>query len=108
MNDQINVRGVPHPVEEFETFKDHPRSIGEARSDRSQKCYDWTPREALVAMLRRIDAGYPIKDLVIVYGGALVEDAGRTVYGVGFSAAGRSELHLLGMIEQAKLKMVGD
>lgn len=38
-------------------YKDHPRTIGEIRSDKSRKAQDWTVKEMLIAVLRKIDAG---------------------------------------------------
>ena len=33
-------------------FSDHPKTIGEIRSDKSQKAEHWSPRDALIAALR--------------------------------------------------------
>lgn len=40
-----------------ENFSNHPPSIGEIKSDKSGSALDWTPRDALIWMLREIDAG---------------------------------------------------
>jgi hypothetical protein len=40
-----------------EDFSNHPRSIKELRSDKTQNGADWTPRDALIDMLREIDSG---------------------------------------------------
>lgn len=39
------------------TYKDHPLSITEIRANRSENAKDWSVRDALIAMLRRIDSG---------------------------------------------------
>ncbi len=39
------------------SFADYPRSIAELRSDKTGSGADWTPRDALIAMLRDIDSG---------------------------------------------------
>lgn len=46
-------------------FKDHPQSLSEIRANKSRNCADWTPRDALIDMLRRIDGGEQIDALVI-------------------------------------------
>lgn len=38
-------------------FKDHPVSVAERRSDKSEDAKDWTPRDLLIHMLRGIDSG---------------------------------------------------
>jgi len=48
-------------------FKDAPRSLGEVRSDKSGKGSDWSPREALVCLLRDIDNGLNVDALVVCY-----------------------------------------
>lgn len=49
-------------------FSAHPPSITEIKASRSQSCAAWTPRDALIDLLRRIDAGEANLDaLVIAY-----------------------------------------
>ncbi len=50
----------------MESFADHPKSIGELRSDRTDRCTDWTPRDALIDVLRQLDAGAIKPDALIV------------------------------------------
>jgi hypothetical protein len=38
-------------------FSNHPRTIGEIRSDKTRKSQDWTVKEMLIAVLRKIDSG---------------------------------------------------
>ena len=52
---------------QVETFKDHPLTIGEIRSDKSGNAKDWTPREALIDMLRQIDNGLDVHGIIICY-----------------------------------------
>ena len=40
-----------------DNFADHPKSITEIRSDKSENGTDWTPRDALIDVLREIDSG---------------------------------------------------
>ena len=51
----------------IDNFKDYPTTIGEARSDRTDSSSDWTPRDALITLLRRIDNGLVVSELVISY-----------------------------------------
>lgn len=52
----------------MDDFKDHPVSITEARSDMVEKDSGtvWTPRDALIRMLRQIDAGEIKPDVLII------------------------------------------
>jgi hypothetical protein len=50
-----------------DNFADHPKTIGELRSDRTDSCGDWTPRDALIAVLRLIDNGMKCDALVVSY-----------------------------------------
>lgn len=52
---------------QIENFKDYPQSIGELRSDKTQNASDWTPRDTLIDILRRIDNGVNVTGIVISY-----------------------------------------
>ena len=52
---------------EPENFKDYPQTIGEIRSNKTDSAGDWSPRDALIDMLRRIDSGVNIPSLVISF-----------------------------------------
>lgn len=39
------------------SFADYPKSVAEVRADRSRDGADWTPRDALIDLLREIDSG---------------------------------------------------
>jgi hypothetical protein len=48
-------------------FANHPKSITEIKSDRSNSAKDWTPRDVLIDVLRAIDAKeIDIEALVVV------------------------------------------
>jgi hypothetical protein len=47
-------------------FAKAPKSLGEARADKSHRASDWTPRDALVDLLRQIDAGELDVDTVVI------------------------------------------
>jgi hypothetical protein len=40
-----------------ESFENYPKTISEHKSDKTRSPLDWTVRDALVSMLRMIDAG---------------------------------------------------
>ncbi len=40
-----------------ESYANEPQSIGEIRANKDSECAKQTPRDALIALLRRIDAG---------------------------------------------------
>ena len=50
-----------------DNYKDYPQTIGELRSDKSDRATDWAPRDALIALLRQIDNGLNVSGLVISY-----------------------------------------
>lgn len=80
-------------------FSETPVSIGELRVARTEDARDWSPKEALVQLLRRIDAGEVAPDaLVIAYrmkapDGSICTD---------FSASSPDIHATLGLLEAAK------
>jgi len=50
-----------------EDFSQHPKTIGEIRAEKTENAKDWRPRDALIDLLRQIDNGLEIKNMVIVY-----------------------------------------
>jgi hypothetical protein len=55
-------------------FANHPKSIGELRADKTQHAKDWTPRDALIEMLRSIDSGEMVLDALVVVGRQIMPD----------------------------------
>jgi hypothetical protein len=52
----------------MDNFSEYPPSIGERRADKAHDAALWSPRDALVALLRDIDKGVVNPDaLVVVY-----------------------------------------
>lgn len=60
----LDRRGID-PV--IENFKDYPLTIGEIRSNKSDNASDWSPRDVLIDILRRIDNGININKLIISF-----------------------------------------
>lgn len=51
-----------------ESYAQFPQTVGELRTDRDEDCSVWTPRDALISLLREIDEGTAdISDLIVVY-----------------------------------------
>ncbi len=49
-------------------YADAPRTITEIRSDKTGNSKDWTPRDALISILRDIDSGaIAVEQVVIVF-----------------------------------------
>ena len=82
----IRFGAVDHGIVEYEErsviddFKDYPQTIGEIRSDQTQLASDWTPREALIDLLRQIDNGLDVPGIVISYTVKEEEDKRYTKY----------------------------
>lgn len=49
------------------TFAGFPKSLGEIRCEKQQDGSLWTPRDALISVLREIDEGLHVGALVIAY-----------------------------------------
>lgn len=50
-----------------ESFADAPLSIGEIRADKGGDAAAITPREMLISLLRAIDKGKKVTDMVVCY-----------------------------------------
>lgn len=87
-----------------ESFTDYPRSLNELRTARSGNAADWTPREALIQMLRDIDSGVIAPDAMIVSFREKVERGFRT----SFSAACPDSGVMIALLEQTKFRIWRD
>lgn len=85
-------------------FKDHPPSITEIRSDKTGRGADWTPRDALIRLLRDIDSGEVVIQALFIAAKVPGSEPGacRPLFSV--SAADPTEA--LGTVEMAKLAYV--
>ena len=86
-------------VEEPNNYADAPKSVGEARARKERDASKWTPRDALVSLLRDIDNGMVIDGLVMFY--HRPED-NETF----FSAATKTKREALGLVELGKHYML--
>lgn len=59
-------------------YADHPVSITEAKAERTQACDVWTPRDALINLLREIDRGEADVDALVIAYRQAAEDGQRT------------------------------
>lgn len=53
-------------MSEGRNYADHPKSVGEIKSDKTESCADWTPRDVLISMLREIDSGEIAPEMLVV------------------------------------------
>jgi hypothetical protein len=85
-------------------FANHPKSITEIKSDRSNLAEDATPRDALIEMLREIDSGSISPDhLIISY---LYRDA-NGVQRTGYHCAGKNGFEGIGLLTANQISMAG-
>lgn len=93
----------------MDNFADHPKSLAEVKSDKSGRAGDWTARDCLITLLRRIDSGeLVIKDnnLVVCYE---YEDENnkkdKNVQNLSYSTSVPKVLAVMGLLEMTKLKI---
>lgn len=82
-----------------DSFADHPLSITEIRSDRTGNGAEWTPRDALISMLREIDSGR-IKPVGVVV--CVMEEPEKNTCKAHFRNATRNPYEALGLLERVK------
>ena len=51
----------------MDDFSNHPPTVSELRAERSEDGALWKPRDALIALLRRIDNGEDVDALVVCW-----------------------------------------
>lgn len=87
-----------------ENFADAPTSIAEVRSMKEQNASKWTPRDALVTLLREIDSGKTELTIAVIAYQYKTHDGGTRA---GFLSAGGDNLaDAVGTLEVAKIKMI--
>lgn len=88
-------------ADDTDNYANYPLSLADVRSDRSRNSMDWTPRDALIDLLRDIDSGkFDPKSMLIVH---KVLDGEQ--YVLGTTSAGVSSIHEgVGMLMEAAYK----
>lgn len=84
-------------------FKNHPESIAERKSEKTMDAADWTPRDALISMLRRIDNGEKVDELIICF--AEIRGTKRHLAVTSYLAATSNPLVSYGLLTRALYKI---
>lgn len=95
-------KGEAEMANDDESYADAPESLGHHRAHKTWNAKDWTPRDALVDALRRIDRGELKLDTVVVCMREKIKGGCRTSY----SQAGGDAHISLGLMEQVKHKIM--
>ena len=101
----VEVEG--HLVQAVErNFAEQPVSITEARASRSESGSDWTPKDCLLSVLRKIDGGdLKVDNLVVVYS----QDHEDGLVNTGYRSACRSYYNTVGLLSTVQhMIMAGD
>jgi hypothetical protein len=86
-------------------FKNYPKSITEIKANKDENAATWTPRDAIISFLRRLDAGeFPNMDTLVIIGTRRDGPKTSTHYSVSSPALQDT----LGAIELGRLKMYAD
>lgn len=83
-------------------YSNHPVSLAEVRSSKTQNAADWTPRDALITVLRKIDRGEIAPEAIII-AWAQFKPGGVTDF--GFQNAAPNIIVSTGLLENAKIKL---
>jgi hypothetical protein len=103
-NFRVLVR-IAYAMTDEPDFTDYPQSLSEARADRDGNAAKWSPRDALIATLRRIDSGEVKADaLVIAYRSKPDPDGGTKTY---FANASPDVHVTLGLLQAALIRIQG-
>lgn len=88
-----------------DSYANHPRSITELKSDKTDRASDWTPRDALISLLREIDSGaLDLDALVIVL--RKRSESPPLVQSTSFRVASPDVHTTLGMLTEAVSKIM--
>lgn len=82
----------------IDDFSNHPVSLGEAKADRANDAGLWTPREALISVLRDIDSGVLNPDHLIVVATTILDDGPNQM---AYRSSIPSRFYGLGMLQAA-------
>lgn len=87
-----------------ENFANHPKSVGELRAEKSERPQDWSPRDALIAVLRLIDKGEIAPDVLVISYGQRAKDGRATMHDY-FSAGGQNIFETTGVVMRTLHRM---
>lgn len=96
----------PHPkqIAEVENYADHPKSISEVKSDKAKNGALWTPRDAIIDLLRDIDSGKEKpSDIVICFREVVDVDNGKVR--TGFRNAAKDYHVSLGLLDAVRYRI---
>jgi hypothetical protein len=82
----------------MDNFANHPKSIGEIRAEKEGDGSLWSPRDALIELLRKIDSGEIEIDCAVLVYGKIHEDKSKNVV---WSVACPSPVTALGLLTRA-------
>lgn len=77
-----------------DNFADYPTLLNDVRSDRTDDARHWTPRDALIELLRAIDQGKVNPDMIVICFREQDADGPRAKYRM----AGADNLTALGVL----------
>lgn len=80
-------------------YSEEPVSLSEHKASKSSKAEDWTARDALIEVLRKVDNGDSVEDLIVVYRSS--DEHGR---GVRFANTIDDMAVIMGVLDIAKIK----
>ena len=91
----------------MDSFKNHPKSVAEIRATKANDGRLWSPRDALISMLRDLDSGVCVPEAVAICYRVRDKDDPEVVH-VSYEVAGSASRHdAIGMLEAAKGCMLG-
>ncbi len=66
----------------MDDYSEHPKSLTEARGEKTGRGSDWTPRDVLISALRDLDSGElpAAQTVVVIVGGVLGNGSVKTSY----------------------------
>lgn len=87
----------------MDDYSEHPQSVAEIRAGKAGRARLWTPRDALIDMLRDIDSGKVAPRTLVICWSEPDQSGEMCAY---FSAAGPDIMSSLGTVEAAKTVML--
>lgn len=86
----------------MDDFKNAPQSITELRANKSANGSIWTPRDALISLLREIDNGLDVDMLIVGYRYQNETDKKDNAYTYMYHQATPDMLTALGLLDMTK------